>query len=262
MYPDQPKLTFSLSTLLTCSCDESNMFNGAVRDTYLAPTQLACSPDPTCSGYGERRGDSSSQLHHQGLVGNDPCSFSDSVRYTSGQSQKGHSCTVFTPDTITWDAELDLARVGDADTVLPQNAVQEVTHGYRASYCTGTPTNYSNCPSTSCLHLCVDGTLCLQEISCATVPSHFVGHGVKKKSRKKAVRCMWEGCVKTVARHSFVRHVREKHLGHVRERASTTRRTNRATSLIPLPWGMVCGAIPAESEYICTRQYFETTSHL
>ncbi|KIN93371.1 hypothetical protein M404DRAFT_1008991 [Pisolithus tinctorius Marx 270] len=81
MHPDQPKLTFSLSTLLTCSFDESNMLNGAIRDTYLTPTQpRLVGPNvehPTRSGYGEGRGDSSSRLH-QGLVGNDSYSFSDS----------------------------------------------------------------------------------------------------------------------------------------------------------------------------------------
>ncbi|KAI6030560.1 hypothetical protein F5J12DRAFT_779687 [Pisolithus orientalis] len=232
MQPAQPKLTFSLSTLLISSFDESDMLNGAVRDTYLTPTQPhRDSPGPTQSTLLVRGTVKGGVIHHQncitkpdkteGLAGNDSYSFSDFVRYTSEQSQKEHPCTTFAPDTTAWDTELELSLTqgGDADKVLPQNAVQEATHGYRASYRAEAPpdeSRYSNCPSTSCLCLCVGGTLCLQEISCATVPSHFVGHGIENKSRKEAIRCMWKGCVKTVARHTFVRHIREVHLGHVR----------------------------------------------
>lgn len=186
---------------------------------WSSPYKRHVNEHPAYPGYGEEGGEPSSQLSYQGLDGNESYSFSDFVRYTSGQSQKERPCTTFAPDTTTLDTDLGLARGGDADTMLPQNAVQEVTHKYRANYPAGAPTDksqYSNCPSTSCLCLCVDGTLCLKEISCATVPSHFVAHGVEKKSRKEAIRCMWKGCVKTVTRHTFARHIREVHLGHVR----------------------------------------------
>ncbi|KAI5981335.1 hypothetical protein EDD15DRAFT_2413145 [Pisolithus albus] len=48
------------------------------------------------------------------------------------------------------------------------------------------------------------------------VPEHFVSHGIAKKHRGLKIPCEWDGCSRGVVRHNFVRHIREKHLGHVR----------------------------------------------
>lgn len=72
------------------------------------------------------------------------------------------------------------------------------------------------------------GALCLQYITHATVSTHFANcHGVKAMSRGQLIACQWDGCVnKHVRRHSFVRHIREKHLGHTR--GSTLRKSEKA----------------------------------
>ncbi|KIN96610.1 hypothetical protein M404DRAFT_239968 [Pisolithus tinctorius Marx 270] len=75
---------------------------------------------------------------------------------------------------------------------------------------------HPNCPRTLCLYPGPSGTHCLQPISCTTVPEHFESHGIKAIYRAVEVTCQWEGCFQSVARHNFVRHVREKHLGHTR----------------------------------------------
>ncbi|KAI5980431.1 hypothetical protein F5J12DRAFT_885656 [Pisolithus orientalis] len=67
---------------------------------------------------------------------------------------------------------------------------------------------HPNCPRTLCLYPGPSGTQCLQPISCSTVPEHFESHGIKAIYRA--------GGGYLVARHNFVRHVREKHLGHTR----------------------------------------------
>ncbi|KAI6123074.1 hypothetical protein EV401DRAFT_1886956 [Pisolithus croceorrhizus] len=46
--------------------------------------------------------------------------------------------------------------------------------------------------------------------------THFESHGVKDIYRGARVTCQWEGCFEKCSRHNFVRHIREKHLGHAR----------------------------------------------
>lgn len=118
-----------------------------------------------------------------------------------------------------WETESGSVRVDNPYRVLPHNSEQGVSRVCNASCGAGVTyneTKYSGCPLTRCLYPIVEGTLCLQEISCAIVPSHFVGHGVENKSRKEVIHCRWKGCVTAVARHTFVRHIREVHLGHIR----------------------------------------------
>lgn len=73
-----------------------------------------------------------------------------------------------------------------------------------------------------------DGRPCLQYITPATVSAHFANcHGVKAMSRGQLIACRWDGCGnKRVLRHSFVRHIREKHLGHAR--GSALRKSEKA----------------------------------
>ncbi|KAI6038628.1 hypothetical protein EDC04DRAFT_2603797 [Pisolithus marmoratus] len=145
----------------------------------------------------------------------------DSGNYTSEPRQVVHPGVAYTPDNTTWETELGLARAPphmDSERV-GRSLLQEVIRVCEASHGADAPVNvtpYANCPSTPCLYPGVEGTLCLQEISCVTVPNHFIGHGIENKSRKDMIECEWEGCAKRVARHTFVRHVREVHLRHMR----------------------------------------------
>ncbi|KAI6110118.1 hypothetical protein F5141DRAFT_1203370 [Pisolithus sp. B1] len=86
---------------------------------------------------------------------------------------------------------------------------------------------YDGCVLKECLYLGPNGTRCSQVITCATVPEHFISHGVANKSRDEVISCQWEGCSYRVMRHNFVRHVREKHLGHVRGSATHSSKKER-----------------------------------
>lgn len=208
MHPDHPKPTTPCSTLLTRSSSKSYALDGAVGDTYLLPNQpkLVSNMHPTCPGEGESR----SSL--QGLVG-ESYSSGDSVRCTTEQSQVAYPGVSYTPNNTTLGKD---SGVGDTYTGLSQYTVQEAKRICEASHGADAPVNYASCPITQCLYPGVGGSLCLQEISCATVPSHFTSHGIENKTRKEAIRCEWEGCVKNVTRHTFTRHIREVHLRHLR----------------------------------------------
>ncbi|KAI6151092.1 hypothetical protein BKA82DRAFT_1000866 [Pisolithus tinctorius] len=208
MHPDHPNSTVVCSTFF--SALQSS-------DPCLPPAQPNVAPnvlDHTCPGCGEGGGVSSLQ----GFVC-ESYPFGGSIQYTSEPSQVIHPSITCMSNNTTSDAELGPAGVDNANSVFPQNAVQEVNRICDASCGAGAlvnETQYANCPPTRCLYSNAEGTLCLQEISCGTVSSHFVGHGIRNKSRKEVIYCGWEGCVKAVARHTFVRHIREVHLGHVR----------------------------------------------
>ncbi|KAI6036908.1 hypothetical protein BKA83DRAFT_192985 [Pisolithus microcarpus] len=88
--------------------------------------------------------------------------------------------------------------------------------------------NYHNCEPKECLYPGLNGKRCSQEITCAKVSEHFVIHGITNKHRDEVIPCEWDGCSRGVVRHNFVRHIREKHLGHVR---STTPKKNADTAL-------------------------------
>ncbi|KAI6118050.1 hypothetical protein F5141DRAFT_1095866 [Pisolithus sp. B1] len=75
---------------------------------------------------------------------------------------------------------------------------------------------HANCTPKLCLYLGPGGKRCLQPITYATVPAHFESHGIKDIYRGASVTCQWEGCFEKCSRHNFVRHIREKHLGHTR----------------------------------------------
>ncbi|KAI6030313.1 hypothetical protein EDC04DRAFT_2711356 [Pisolithus marmoratus] len=79
---------------------------------------------------------------------------------------------------------------------------------------------HANCAAVLCRYPGSGGTPCSQPITCGTVPEHFEHHGVKSLYRGKLVDCQWEGCSETCIRHNFVRHIREKHLGHPRRLAA------------------------------------------
>lgn len=76
--------------------------------------------------------------------------------------------------------------------------------------------NYDNCKPKECLYQGADGTPCSQEITCANVSEHFVSHGIKNLPHDEMILCRWEGCSEEISRKNFVRHVRGRHLGHVR----------------------------------------------
>lgn len=86
---------------------------------------------------------------------------------------------------------------------------------------------HPNCAQQSCLYLGSGGKRCLQPITCATVPEHFESHGIKAIYRRVGVTCQWEGCFERCSRHNFVRHIREKHLGHTRRTARNSEKGRR-----------------------------------
>ncbi|KAI6009688.1 hypothetical protein EDC04DRAFT_852208 [Pisolithus marmoratus] len=76
--------------------------------------------------------------------------------------------------------------------------------------------NQSNCYSHPCLHV-QNGNVCEESITYGTVPEHFRAmHNIKDLPRDFVIFCAWQNCQSKVRRHNFVRHVREKHLGHER----------------------------------------------
>ncbi|KAI6162480.1 hypothetical protein EDD17DRAFT_549334 [Pisolithus thermaeus] len=155
--------------------------------------------DATCSG---ERGNGPSQ----GLVSG---SYSFGDLYTSELNQAMYPTITYVPNNTTRNAELGSAQVDDARIGLLWDAAQEA----RAP---ANETRYTNCSTTRCLYPGAEGMLCLQWISCATVPSHFADHGIENKSRAEMIRCKWKGCVSDVTRHAFARHIREVHLRHLR----------------------------------------------
>ncbi|KIM61827.1 hypothetical protein SCLCIDRAFT_856850 [Scleroderma citrinum Foug A] len=61
------------------------------------------------------------------------------------------------------------------------------------------------------------GGLCGEIISCSTMSAHFhERHGIVNLPRNYHLTCQWCGCLKSISRHNFVRHVREQHLFHSR----------------------------------------------
>lgn len=210
MHPDHPGSTVHRSTLsTTCPSSKPYALNGAVGHTYyLPPGQpklVSNIVDPTCP-HEEVDGPSL-----QGIAGGS-YSFGDSAQHTSEPSRVVHGPSVtYTLNNTAQTAESGLARARDTYVWVPQNAVQKAG-------ATSNENQYANCPTTQCHYPGngIKGNLCLQEISCAAVPSHFTGHGIENKSRKETIRCEWEGCVKTITRHTFARHIREVHLRHTR----------------------------------------------
>ncbi|KAF8546374.1 hypothetical protein OG21DRAFT_1139759 [Imleria badia] len=60
---------------------------------------------------------------------------------------------------------------------------------------------------------------CGTQLACSNVPAHLGDtHGVRKLGRDTQIYCKWEGCHKWVKRRNIVRHIRECHLGHAREK--------------------------------------------
>ena len=59
---------------------------------------------------------------------------------------------------------------------------------------------------------------CGAEISYDTIPMHFGQvHDIKNLQQGTQIYCYWEGRQTWIKRKSFVRHVRERHLGHRRK---------------------------------------------
>ncbi|KAF8550213.1 hypothetical protein OG21DRAFT_447367 [Imleria badia] len=60
---------------------------------------------------------------------------------------------------------------------------------------------------------------CGAPITCQSAPAHFGSmHSIRKLREDALIYCWWEGCDKRVKRKYFVRHIRERHLRHLREK--------------------------------------------
>lgn len=232
MYPGYSTVPCSM-LLRMLPLSKSYTLDGAVADTCPPPVQsklVLNVADPTCPGHGEGENTRSPQYQPsapllfwppdtpEGLVG-EYYSFGNTVQYTPKPNQVVHPSVTSVFNNSIWEAEPGSARVDNPYNVLPQDSVQGVNRVCNAGCDAGVlakENKYASCPLTRCLYPSVEGTLYLQEISCAVVPGHFVCHGVENKSRKEVIHCRWKGCATTVARHTFVRHIREVHLGHIR----------------------------------------------
>ncbi|KAI6151068.1 hypothetical protein BKA82DRAFT_26662 [Pisolithus tinctorius] len=134
----------------------------------------------------------------------------------SGEQLEQHSNTSYMVGGISRDAAWEPSQ---RCVATAQNLAQEVNSRYKANSDTRCPSHakiYAKCPRMRCLRVSANGTQCLRMITCATVSEHFASHGVKGKSRTEYIPCNWMRCRKLLKRHNFVRHIREKHLGHIR----------------------------------------------
>ncbi|KAI6164219.1 hypothetical protein EDD17DRAFT_1506705 [Pisolithus thermaeus] len=299
MHPDHPVSTVCCSMLpVTCPSSKPYALDGTVENTCLPPVQPKLSfnaVDPTSLGewgdHSSLQGQPSASLlfwsqpnKTEGLA-RESYSSSDSVQYISEASQVVHGPSIpYTLNKTTRNAELGLARAGDPYIWVLQDAVHEagapsnvrnicpISRGSRspASYFHLQENQYASRPTTPCLYPGVEGKLCLQDISCATVPSHFTGHGIGNRSRKEVIRCSWEGCVKKITRHTFARHIREVHLRHVRGTGAHSLGTIQGGSLAPsgdpiycemAQMALIIEASDFEYEYVRNGQYFESASH-
>lgn len=136
--------------------------------------------------------------------------------FNSGEQLEQHSNTSYMVGGISRDVAWGPSQKCVATA---QNLVQEVNSRHKANPDTRCPSHakiYAKCPRMRCLRVSANGTPCLRMITCATVSEHFASHGVKGKSRREDIPCNWMRCLKLLKRHNFVRHIREKHLGHMR----------------------------------------------
>ncbi|KAI6003175.1 hypothetical protein F5J12DRAFT_783618 [Pisolithus orientalis] len=62
-----------------------------------------------------------------------------------------------------------------------------------------------------------------EHADCSPKPCLYLGSGSWAIYRGVEITCRWEGCFQSCGRHNFVRHVREKHLGHTRGSAAGRR---------------------------------------
>lgn len=119
-----------------------------------------------------------------------------------------HSNTPYAPSSNIMAVTTRLAKVGDETFQTNPSA------GPKEKLRTD---EYANCPPKQCRYPGPDGKCCLQEVTYATVADHFITHGLTNKSRSVVIPCQWEGCSTEVARHNFIRHIRERHLGYKRK---------------------------------------------
>jgi len=56
-------------------------------------------------------------------------------------------------------------------------------------------------------------------VSCDSVPTHFKKvHLIRNINESALVGCRWEWCFVDSMRKNFARHIRECHLGHIRDK--------------------------------------------
>ncbi|KAI6027116.1 hypothetical protein EDC04DRAFT_3092090 [Pisolithus marmoratus] len=116
---------------------------------------------------------------------------------SSEDSQRLQHCVGPSTSTYTLTRAIESPQATDNATVENQN-------------------QFINCHSHLCL--CIqNGNACVESITCGTVPEHFRAmHSIKGLPRDFMILCEWQNCGSKIRRHNFVRHIREKHLGHER----------------------------------------------
>ena len=72
-------------------------------------------------------------------------------------------------------------------------------------------------PTSLCMWRTTSDSQCGMIVHPDTVSGHFRDHhGIKNLGGRDVIVCHWLGCGIHLARHNFVRHIREVHLGHAR----------------------------------------------
>ena len=63
---------------------------------------------------------------------------------------------------------------------------------------------------------------CGAAITCRSSPQHFRNaHNIRNLNKCVMICCQWDGCpISWVTRKNFVRHVRERHMDHLREKST------------------------------------------
>ncbi|KAN0075414.1 hypothetical protein V8E55_011437 [Tylopilus felleus] len=144
--------------------------------------------------------------------------FQSAAYHTPDSTLRAEDCaTVVIPGSI-----VNEYRGCDAHTDTSE--VKQIPQGQSASSSTANRTAVPkikvSCPAAPCLWFCEGRVpkICGVAISCEDVPTHFKLHGIKTISEEKEVPCIWENCFANIVRKNFVRHIRECHLGHVRDK--------------------------------------------
>ena len=65
-------------------------------------------------------------------------------------------------------------------------------------------------------------SICGQEVTGTTAPTHLASHGIHKLRRDITVQCCWRECGALMKRQSLTRHFREAHLGLKRKTCAFT----------------------------------------
>ncbi|KAF8558519.1 hypothetical protein OG21DRAFT_1519859 [Imleria badia] len=107
---------------------------------------------------------------------------------------------------------------------IPIEHVRQATESPEGQLPSSPPATQALCPAAFCRWL-DKGTSgpCGTMISCDDVPAHFKNiHGITNMKEFELIECRWGGLCSIRKRKNFVRHIRERHLSHSREKGHSS----------------------------------------